>query len=99
MNILHEREKSHGSWKAVSSLAAEWKARWRNERTLPPAQAEALDMIITKMARIICGDASHKDHWVDIAGYALLGAGQLPEPQGGIHERHDVMRSRRAGRR
>lgn len=33
---------------------------------------EALDMIATKLARIITGDPDYSDNWHDIAGYATL---------------------------
>jgi hypothetical protein len=29
-------------------------------------------MICVKLARIACGDATERDHWRDIAGYATL---------------------------
>ena len=35
-------------------------------------QAEALEMIVHKIARIINGDADYSDSWRDIAGYAML---------------------------
>jgi hypothetical protein len=35
-------------------------------------QREAIDMIMVKLSRILCGDPNHKDHWDDIAGYAML---------------------------
>ena len=31
-----------------------------------------LDMIHAKLARIYSGDATHEDHWRDIAGYAHM---------------------------
>lgn len=34
---------------------------------------EALEMICTKIARILAGNARESDHWSDIAGYAELG--------------------------
>jgi len=34
----------------------------------------ALHMIYVKIARILSGQASHRDHWDDIAGYAKLGS-------------------------
>lgn len=40
---------------------------------LPPRQKEVLEMIATKIARILSGAANEKDHWKDIAGYAKLG--------------------------
>lgn len=33
---------------------------------------EALDMIATKMSRIMAGDPTYRDNWDDIAGYARL---------------------------
>ena len=44
---------------------------------LSPDQAEALDMIAHKIARILNGDPNHHDHWHDIAGYATLIADRL----------------------
>jgi hypothetical protein len=35
-------------------------------------QAESLDMICNKIARIVCGDSNYADSWHDIAGYATL---------------------------
>ena len=35
-------------------------------------QLEALDMIFSKIARIINGDPNYADSWHDIAGYAKL---------------------------
>lgn len=34
--------------------------------------AESLDMIATKLSRILCGNPNNPDHWHDIAGYATL---------------------------
>ena len=48
----------------------------RNKR-LAVDQSEALDMIMTKIARVINGDADHVDTWNDIAGYAKLVAERL----------------------
>jgi len=42
------------------------------------AQGEAIHMICVKLARIVCGDPNHADHWDDIAGYARLGKGEAP---------------------
>jgi hypothetical protein len=38
---------------------------------------EALDMIIHKIGRVIYGDYTHIDNFVDIAGYAELGVCEL----------------------
>jgi len=72
--LLVEREKTHGSFKNVAQLAQNIKMTMRNSnRHVNTAQEEALDLIATKMARIICGDPNERDHWKDISGYALLG--------------------------
>lgn len=44
----------------------------RNQRPLSDTQKDALDMIATKIGRIMAGDPSVQDHWDDIAGYAHL---------------------------
>ena len=47
------------------------------DKTLAHDQAEAMDMIIHKMGRIINGNPDVVDHWLDIAGYAQLVADRL----------------------
>jgi hypothetical protein len=37
-----------------------------------PAEKEALHMIIHKISRVVWGNPSHVDSWLDIAGYAML---------------------------
>lgn len=37
-----------------------------------PVMREGMDMIVSKIARIISGDPYEPDHWHDIAGYASL---------------------------
>jgi hypothetical protein len=39
---------------------------------LEPDMAEALDMIVHKMSRLVNGDCYHRDSWHDIMGYAKL---------------------------
>jgi|HubBroStandDraft_3_1064219.scaffolds.fasta_scaffold01536_10 hypothetical protein len=43
--------------------------QWDN---MSPGQREALELIATKIGRIVCGDPNHHDHWRDIVGYATL---------------------------
>lgn len=40
-------------------------------------QLEALEMIAHKIARILNGDPTYADNWIDIAGYATLVANRL----------------------
>ncbi len=39
---------------------------------LPAVARESLDMLATKVSRIVTGGAGHLDNWHDIAGYATL---------------------------
>jgi uncharacterized hydantoinase/oxoprolinase family protein len=73
MTILQQRQKTHGEYSQVASLAQALKTRIRAEsRNLTAQQQESIEMICVKIARIVCGDASEIDHWRDIAGYAEL---------------------------
>ena len=80
--ILQERAQSYGTFVSLAKTAQEFKSVLyrelgsRNKR-LADDQAEALDMIIHKIARVINGDANHVDSWADIAGYATLVAERL----------------------
>lgn len=73
--ILIEREKTHGNFQLVAKVAQEIKNSigWAPSE-LDGRQKEALDLIATKIARIVCGNPKERDHWDDIAGYAKLGA-------------------------
>lgn len=76
--ILKEREKTHGDFNQTALVAQQLKeiirsrAEYEGGYTLEPRIHEALDMILHKVARIVCGSYRHKDHWDDIAGYAKL---------------------------
>ena len=48
-----------------------------NYKALSPSQAEALEMIVHKIGRIINGDPNYHDSWHDIVGYAQLVADEL----------------------
>lgn len=73
--LLVEREKTHGAFKNVAETAQRLKFVIRDtNRKLAKPQEEALDLICTKIARILHGNYMTKDHWDDIAGYAKLGA-------------------------
>lgn len=70
--LLNERETTHGDWNKTAETAQRLKTVLADARRLPHTQQEALDMICTKLARIVCGNASEPDHWKDLAGYATL---------------------------
>lgn len=74
--ILAEREKTHGVFEHQGFFAHELKTTFRHASGYPRLrndQKEALDMIATKISRLLHGDPKEKDTWKDIAGYAKLG--------------------------
>lgn len=77
--ILDERATTYGSFKDVAGFAQEMKnaIRMCNNSKLDDDQIEALDMISSKIARIVNGDPNYVDSWTDIAGYATLVADRL----------------------
>jgi hypothetical protein len=77
--ILDERATTYGAFKDVAGFAQEMKNAIRvcNSTELDDDQMEALDMIASKIGRILNGDPNYVDSWVDIAGYAQLVADRL----------------------
>jgi hypothetical protein len=77
--ILNTRATTYGTFKDVAGFAQEMKnaIRMCNNSELDDDQIEALDMIASKIARIVNGDPNHTDSWIDIAGYATLVADRL----------------------
>lgn len=72
-SILEERQKTHGDFAHHAVIAQGLKAHISNSgQQLSAVQAEGLEMILHKVARILNGNPNHKDHWDDIAGYATL---------------------------
>lgn len=77
-NLTNERRKTHGDWTEQALVASQLKSTMRLSRNwsgLPAIKKEALDMIQTKISRILTGDFNEPDHWDDTAGYAFLGKG------------------------
>lgn len=79
-NILGERQQTHGSYSQVSETSQSIKRIMRRQggwEYLTSEQAEALEMIAMKIARILSGNSSFSDHWEDIEGYARLVSNEL----------------------
>lgn len=83
--LLEERGATHGHFPEVAGVAQHLKQAMRAAaplhrpygkrnvwEALPPIIREALEMMAAKMARIVCGNERHDDHWRDIQGYAQL---------------------------
>jgi len=74
------RQSSHGDFMHNGRIMQQLKNDARATTgwaKLQPHQAEALDMIFSKIGRIIIGNPNHLDSWTDIAGYATLVADRL----------------------
>ena len=75
--ILDTRAEQYGTFMRNADIAIKLKqvihnAMVREDTQLYPDQLQALDMIATKIGRILTGNPSHLDSWADIAGYAKL---------------------------
>lgn len=76
--LTNERKSTHGDWMQQSQVANDLKKTVRvmgNWDNLAACHQESIDMILTKISRIVSGNPSEPDHWDDIAGYAFLGKG------------------------
>ena len=75
--IIRAKETSHGHFDDTATIAQTQKAvmrRGRNWEGLVNPSKESLEMIATKIARILNGDPNDPEHWNDIAGYARIRA-------------------------
>jgi hypothetical protein len=73
--VLTTRGTTYGSFKGTADVSQKIKhvlTRGDSYHKLAVDQKEALDMIATKLARIVNGDPDYADSWIDIAGYAKL---------------------------
>ena len=83
--ILEERGSNYGDFSGVATIAQALKEIIHNDvdfiytnwNSLSPVQKESLEMIASKMGRILNGDPNYADSWIDIAGYAKLVADEL----------------------
>lgn len=72
---LAERERTYGDFEDNAEMAQRLKSVMRTGEAwcrLDPDQREALEMIASKVSRIVTGDPNHVDSWHDVSGYATL---------------------------
>jgi hypothetical protein len=82
MDIINERQKTHGVYKNTAAYSQGLKDMFRaspNWSALNDGQREALDNLSVKVSRILNGDPDFKDHWDDISGYGKLGADSIDD--------------------
>jgi hypothetical protein len=75
--LLVTREATHGKFSDTARIAQELKSvivTAPGYTKLNNAQREVLDMLATKIGRILSGNPLESDHWDDIAGYGKLGS-------------------------
>ncbi len=78
--VLQERGKNYGRFAVHALIAQELKSKLHNSpswNNCTDSQKEALEMVCHKIARIVNGDPSYLDSWVDIIGYVQLVVNQL----------------------
>jgi DNA-binding CsgD family transcriptional regulator len=80
--ILNERGNTYGSFESVAKVAQQLKHVAASHTIAIGAELshdkiEALEMIFSKIARILNGNPDQIDSWIDIAGYATLVADRL----------------------
>lgn len=74
-DLLDTREATHGNYTDTAAHAQALKyimmetPGWKK---LSAVQAESLQLIATKIARILSGDPNQAEHWDDIGGYSKL---------------------------
>jgi hypothetical protein len=81
--LLNARGTTHGSFADNARNGQRLREYFRNQpawEAMPEIQREALDMIATKLSRILSGQSTFDDHWKDIAGYATLVAEACAAP-------------------
>jgi len=84
LEILEQRETTHGFYSEVSSVSQMVKKAMQigvNWPHLKAEQRESLEMIANKIGRIMSGDSDFLDHWQDIAGYAQLIVKEIEDEQ------------------
>lgn len=84
--VLAERGANYGDFAFVAFRSQQIQNHLRvhdPEKQYTTMQREALQMIASKLARIVTGNPGHRDSWIDIAGYAQLVANSLtgPDPE------------------
>jgi len=80
MDIINEREKTHGPYKSTAAWSQSLKDMFRSSPNwvkMNDGQKEALEMIASKLGRLLNGDHNFDDHSIDVGGYAKLYASSI----------------------
>ena len=74
--LISERHATHGNFADNARISQNLKAMLHGEDAwagLKPWQQESLDMICSRMGRILAGNPAHPKHWFGIINFANLG--------------------------
>ena len=74
-DTLNERGKQYRHFPDNATTAQRFKDVYRMSQNfdgIDDCMAEALDVIASKIARILNGDPTYRDNWIDIMGYCQL---------------------------
>lgn len=74
-SVLKERGSRYGAFIDQAAIEQNIKSAFHNSPNwdkLAPDAKSSLEMIATKISRILLGDPDYADSWVDISGYAQL---------------------------
>jgi hypothetical protein len=83
-DTLNERGATYGSFTVNAHIAQHLKNLLHSHTSwdrFNATQKEALEVIASKLSRLLTGDPSHHDSWLDIAGYATLVANEIEANQ------------------
>jgi hypothetical protein len=78
--VLTERGSRYGSFRDNAKGAQAMKRVFQSTPSwalMDDYQREAMEMMASKLSRILYGDPNYDDSWVDLAGYATLVANEL----------------------
>ncbi len=84
---LNSRVSVHGEFRQTAAVARALMSEIGPMDFADSALMHALDMICVKLARIASGDPLHADHWLYIAGYAMLAHDHLTAAEPGQTDR------------
>ncbi len=73
--ILEDRGSRYGDFGVQAQTAQAIREAFQKSQNweyLPPYMREGLDLVATKISRMLCGDPMYMDNVVDILGYMTL---------------------------
>lgn len=87
--ILNERGSRYGDFGTQAKAAQAIRDAFKNTPNwslLPPYMREGLDLVATKISRMLCGDLLYLDNVVDIIGYMTLVKEEMEKEHARIEE-------------